>query len=337
MDRCQFLDHIPAMIRANVPVWLYWGHVNSIFSPFHWMSKYRPSLDAIKARKMGQETTEMQQAESADPILLVSYPEPERHSGQKRGETWQEFFARREENNARRIARENEVETQRRQNREREAEGHLPPGRHGPVVFQWHDVDGFRIRTRVFRGCVETMWDGYAKSQRKFDSCRNEWDVCTEFDPDARPDPDPNPDPDDDTSDYYGDANDHENDGGLAYLPRSETPPGPPPYSHSHTTPPSTVPPNYWSEDLIQVYDEEPLHTSLELPALSDMLYYRYGFDHSSGSYEGVEPDSVKWSIARKILVDSEAFVDKWLWAPIIDFINRFLQGGNPPNLPGSI
>ena len=101
--------------------------------------------------------------------------------------------------------------------------------------------------------------------------------------------------------------------------------------------PPPAVQPNHWSEDLVKVYDEEPPHGTLELPALSDMLYYRYGFDHSSGSYEGVEPDSVKWSTVRKILVDSEASVDKWLQAPIIDFVECFLQGGNPPNLPGSI
>ena len=163
MDRCQFLDCIPDMIRANVPVWLYWGPVKSIFSPSHRVATmYRPPLDAIKAKQAGQGDTEMQQADS---VFLVSYPEPERHTGQKRGETWQDFFARREESNARRIARENEVDTQKRQNREREAEAHLPPGRQGPVVFQWHDVDGFRVRTRVFRAYVETMWDGYAKSQ----------------------------------------------------------------------------------------------------------------------------------------------------------------------------
>ena len=98
-----------------------------------------------------------------------------------------------------------------------------------------------------------------------------------------------------------------------------------------------TVPPNYWSEDLVNVYDEEPPHTTMDLPTLSDMLYYRYGFDHSSGSYEGVEPDSVKWSTVRKILVDSEAYLDKWLRAPAIDFVEHFLQGGNPPNLPGTI
>jgi hypothetical protein len=61
------------------------------------------------------------------------------------------------------------------------------------------------------------------------------------------------------------------------------------------------------------------------------MLYYRYGFDHSSGSYDGVEPDSAKWSAVRKILVDSEAYVDKWLQAPAIDFVDHFLRGENPP------
>jgi len=328
MDRCQWLSQIPPMIQANVPIWLYWGHANSIFSPSHRVATtYRPPRSAIEAKCRA---IKMQQV---DPALPVSYPEPERHSGQKRGETWQQFFARRKESNTRRIAQENEVERQRRRNREQEAEGHMPPGRHGPVVFQWQNVDGFRIRTRVFRGCVDTMWDGYAKSQRKFDSCRNEWDICTEFDPDARPDPDP----DDNFSDYYGDANDNEDDGSLAYLPRAETPPGPPPYTRSDVALSPTVPPNHWSEDLVNVYDEEPPHATLELPALSDMLYYRYGFDHSSGSYEGVEPDNVKWGTVRKILVDSEAFVDKWLRAPTIDFVDRFLQGGNPPDLPGSI
>ena len=116
MGRCQFLDHIPAMIRANVPIWLYWGHLNSIFSPFHKVATmYRPSKDAVKATQMNQGATEMSQA---DALPRISYPEPEAHSGQKRGETWQEFFVRREESNARRILQENEAETQKRQNRE---------------------------------------------------------------------------------------------------------------------------------------------------------------------------------------------------------------------------
>ena len=145
MDRCQWLSQIPAMIQANVPIWLYWGHANSIFSPFHRITPiYRPPPDAIEAGRRRRDVIEMQQAE---PALPVSHPEPERHSGQKRGETWQQFFARREESNAKRIAQENEVERQRHQNHEREAQGHPPPGCHGPVVFQWQDVDGFRIRT----------------------------------------------------------------------------------------------------------------------------------------------------------------------------------------------
>jgi hypothetical protein len=165
----------------------------------------------------------------------MTLPEPERYSRQRRGETWPQFFAREGVDHAKREQRESPADRASRLQRVQAQEHCQAPGRRGPVVFIWMDVDGFRIRTRANRGEVDQWWDQYGNSQKIYNAFRNEWDVCTEFDPDSTID----------------NAFDDDDDDGMLPEERPQTPPAPPQY------PPSSPCPLSYKDDLIAVYDHE--------------------------------------------------------------------------------
>ncbi len=118
--------------------------------------------------------------------------------GQRLRETWQDFFARREAQNALRSEKESEQSRQVRLQREEHARQFKMPGSKGAHVFVWtRDEDkGYLIRKHVVRGQVEDVWGDYQDSQRRYDGFHNEWDLNWDFDPNAR----------DDGDDYENDA-----------------------------------------------------------------------------------------------------------------------------------
>jgi hypothetical protein len=90
-----------------------------------------------------------------------------------------------------------------RSSREQAQVKHPCPGRKGPAVFEWQDIDGFLIRTYIDRSVVSDVWGSYNDHTRKFNAFDNEWDLCSEFAKlqDQRPDDDDDDD-DDDNSDF---------------------------------------------------------------------------------------------------------------------------------------
>ena len=71
---------------------------------------------------------------------------------------------------------------------------HPLPGRgsKAPVVWHWQadDETGFCIQMRVSRQMVPDIWEQYTNTQRIYNSLTNDWDICTELDPDAAPETD---------------------------------------------------------------------------------------------------------------------------------------------------
>ncbi|KAG6819574.1 hypothetical protein H0H93_010595 [Arthromyces matolae] len=118
---------------------------------------------------------------ASSPLSNVVAPQPERYSGQKHGETWANFFARRKTANDKWEQGETAQHKSSRLQREQYAEQGHPPGKKGSRVYVWEDVDGFRIRRAAGRGRYSSIWETYPRSQRKYDSFHDEWDVCTEF------------------------------------------------------------------------------------------------------------------------------------------------------------
>ena len=124
-------------------------------------------------------------------IVVPKIPPPHPRSWQKYGETPFQFLEHMKEVCAVHMASESATQKQRRENRERAQKSHPAPGTSSkaPLVFYWQEDDNtrFRLRTSVSRNAVEELWDRYSNSQRVYDSYYNEWDVCSEFDPDVDP------------------------------------------------------------------------------------------------------------------------------------------------------
>ena len=111
-----------------------------------------------------------------------------RQSGQRPGETWEEFFARRSHAYSEKRSGESAPDREARRQRTEHARGGRCPGKKGANVFHWEELDGVRIRTPVGYSRYMAMWDDFHGAQRRYDPFFNEWDLCSEFDPTAHSD-----------------------------------------------------------------------------------------------------------------------------------------------------
>ncbi|KAJ3475041.1 hypothetical protein NLI96_g12097 [Meripilus lineatus] len=62
------------------------------------------------------------------------------------------------------------------------------PGRKGPRVFEWEESDlcpGVYAQVAVPRNAVQDKWEDYNDKQKRYDSHRNEWDLCSMLDADG--------------------------------------------------------------------------------------------------------------------------------------------------------
>jgi hypothetical protein len=177
-----------SMIRANVPIWFYWGNKHE--KP----RSHDKSLVRFLPHTLDiQSDTPLHQRDTA--LQNIRLPHGSR---QKAGETWRMYFERITNIRADRLLRESAEHKARREQRETKNSSFLTPTRKGAPVFYWEEhLTGFRIRTRVPHRDVYESWGRYADSQKRYDSLVDEWDICTEFDPDAIA-PDYDADEDDD-------------------------------------------------------------------------------------------------------------------------------------------
>lgn len=98
------------------------------------------------------------------------------------------FIERREAHRLKVIASESSLEHQSCLQHEENARKDQPPGRKGARVYYWDLVEGIRVRTAVGRSNYEDIWERYGSRQRHYDSVADEWEVCTNLDPDDVPD-----------------------------------------------------------------------------------------------------------------------------------------------------
>ncbi|KAG1889264.1 hypothetical protein F4604DRAFT_2015519 [Suillus subluteus] len=132
---------------------------------------------------------------------LSHFPLPHKNSGQRHGEDWQAFFARKTLQNAKKEEKETPSERQARLSCQRSAENHSLPGKSSRIwVFEWQpqdDYNDFMLRTHITKARVEEVWGDYNKFTRVFDSFSNQWDLCLALDPTSIPDGDDREDDDD--------------------------------------------------------------------------------------------------------------------------------------------
>jgi hypothetical protein len=306
-------------IKYNIPVWVYWGkqpwcpeaavldHCPTPQECDAAWAAYKTKQAAIQAkndadieaaREMAAraEDAERQAAEAA--INVPKFPTPHSDSRQKYGELAAAFLERMRESRMRHMTQETPINKQRREGREQAQASHPVPGKGSgaPSVFHWEEdpETGVRMRTRVSRGAVGQFWSSYSNKQRVYDWFHNEWDVCSEFDPETKY-PDGEDDDDDDFDDFYmGNTNDVP----LRILSASESP-----MNTMHTTRPAPLverqptPPPIATSDNMEVSWQVTFHAGL-----LDLLYERYGFLNPGSTNNTVYTSDNGWHVTRRIL-----------------------------------
>ncbi|KAJ7210736.1 hypothetical protein GGX14DRAFT_363064 [Mycena pura] len=205
------LDEIlVSILHSNfpIPIYISWGNLPaeislpSIPSEFQHLVPDAQELKTLDAPRgqirfsrwaIDQETGEWK----PDPFVLSStsaaappssdessvpttpFPVLPAHSKQKKGETIQAFFIRRNEGNVKRMAKETPVERQQRISRAENAQKGKVPKK--ASVFLWEKHDGHYIRQPQIRGEFEDLWSDYPGPQRRYDPIHNEWDLCVLF------------------------------------------------------------------------------------------------------------------------------------------------------------
>jgi hypothetical protein len=195
MTSPHWCSQIPLMERAGCPLFIQWEDGSYQFGSDNVMRKYQPSQTAIREATRGFCTSQLAAVPSCEiaPLLPIFEHKYARPSGQPKGETMEEFFARREENNKKRIEHEKPAEKQRRESRAKAAEKHDVPGKSSKAaaVFIWEpDDSGVLIRRAICRGDVEDEFLAFSKEQRRYDAFRNEWDCYLGWAPNAISDED---------------------------------------------------------------------------------------------------------------------------------------------------
>ena len=214
VSRCSWFDLVPYMLRANVPVWFYWGtpplflqprNVHALVYAPRSHPKYRgPPLSVITPSQSVGHPTLSQSVSLPTPSQSVGPPTQSQSVGpptqsqsvspptqsqsvnlcrdQLPGETWKDFMTRQNKRREAKISKENYVERQKREGRESEATRRSYPGKKGPTVFIWENENGVWNRVHVTRGQVEREWGRFSSTQMIFNSIDNCWDLCFEFD-----------------------------------------------------------------------------------------------------------------------------------------------------------
>ncbi|KAI9455555.1 hypothetical protein HD554DRAFT_2178439 [Boletus coccyginus] len=274
------LVRVSKMVLAQVPIYIYWGtcdcNAKRSFRNFpptvlegRWVSQncYPSDEDLVKAVEFALDVGPSEPSIAEPHVAEPRVPKPEKGSGQKKGETWQQFFARRAEGNKAKQAHETLTQLLARQAHAKHALKDRVPGRGGAVVFQWMDVGGFRIRSSIGHDLAGLLWEDYTETQRRYDPFANQWDICTEFDPSAVP----------------VEESDFDDDFEPQPLEPGNTAADP---STHHTT--------------TFVGDTIPMLESPQFPPLEDVLYERYGFVYSP-SQQPAPPSTPISQLAMKI------------------------------------
>jgi len=166
VTRCHWLHLAKYMVQASVPVWFYWGK-----SPFY----VTPLESWIRDEYyLGDSEITVAPTDATGRVLPPVIPQ----SGQRLGETMEQFFFRRH---------------QRNENLKKKESDH------------WDDVEGFRIRTPLPRSQVDGMWGRWKSTEKVYNGFDNSWDCCSLFG-DSIPG-EPVYDSDDDHEDIYPTVN----------------------------------------------------------------------------------------------------------------------------------
>lgn len=326
---CQFLEHIPKFVMANVPVWLVWNRVDCYAKTK--CEIYKPSQEAVTTAKRWAQLgvpSEPAAAPAAIAIpaatVLEELSEPEKGSGQRKGEPFHDFMARRAARDALRATSETLQSRNTRMQRIAAAGKYPLPGSNGPRVYQWKQDGKDWIRKILSRGYVEQRWGDMAEGHLEFNSFGNEWDYCELFSPSAEPYSDE--EYDDLANDYFTGVYSIED-------ASHETP------RRRHAADSNAPQDNpFGMRNLEQAYVPASKRGFFTEPEPLDViLFSRYGFRAPTTSEVADTTDTLdenSWHFARKTLSDTES---PWSWPELKiavgGFVRHVIGGSLPPEL----
>lgn len=189
----------------DMPFILFWGDHTYRTVPTQWLTEAPPATIIAKFRLPSSfnivhqsptptvkptsatgshDTTTSQYGVTAIQPHTSNFPPVEKNSGQHQGEPMCRFFARREEANRKALQTESNASRTTRLQREENAKKFKCPGIKAARVYTWEkSEEGYRIRTAAGRQNYASEWSCYGRNQKRYDSFRDEWDLCSEFDP----------------------------------------------------------------------------------------------------------------------------------------------------------
>jgi len=323
MKTCQYKWMLSELSRrGNTPLYLYWGTSPPLDRPSELNNELVPTLATLSNLKRIPHyvtTTSTISSPPVPPLINIShssrdsaplrpsydseppcpshnsvptFPPVEQYSDQQPGEDWREFFKRREERNKRLAEKETPEARRKRKQREEHAAKGACPGRKGARVYVWEDCDGFLIRRAAGRAHYEGYWDEFGPNQRKYDSFRDEWDLCTTLAPDDTAPFEEASDYNDDDDDYFDPSAQH-----------SASDLAPPVLDDNPSFHPDIRGANSATVDLQRIYDTSDADPQPYEPHdyIHDLAFYRFGFTTPMGEV----PDPAKkptWGLVTKIL-----------------------------------
>lgn len=338
LEQCEYKGLLPLLVENNVPIYLCWGDLE--YPPerppqFLAQKHFVPTAEDIyRLRRLALlppppplptpvdngyhapfSPTGPSKSLGDNHAVTRILPPVEKYSRQKEGEHWEDFFRRQEATNKERASRETAQQRESRLNKDKSAQKHAIPGRRGARVFFWEDPKclGFRIRRAVGYNRYQMLWSNYNRSQRRYDSFNDEWDICTDFG-DGDPDSDDDYESDSELMEWFQgssvdhtDTPHHEDESGGAISTRT---------SDNHSIPSELLPDSPHEQnllegeyssaaDLMRVHGgyedgELPNDAALNNQSFEDTAYYRFGFSQLAN----VEPAEyhVSWKVATEFL-----------------------------------
>ncbi len=205
-SRTAWINHVPCMIRANLPVYIWWSDLrepglSEVLAEFPFLKPYVPSQYGVyvvpELPDMMSKLRFRWPSSPASPSISVHQPADTaipHGQRQRSGESCFEFFARRKQLNAAKEQDETPDHRAARLAREQKAAKYARPTR-PTCVFLWIEVGDIDMtvpsemlaldyRSYIKPNVVGEVWETHPNSQKLYDSWTNEWDICSKLSPD---------------------------------------------------------------------------------------------------------------------------------------------------------
>jgi hypothetical protein len=164
------------MLRANVPLWFYWGLPPALFQPLDVEALYFAPRSHSQSRAPVLPTMASTASQSVGHSTSFVHMSPDQRNVER-------FLIRQKLRRNMILKKENSFQRQLQECLEKTTAKRSCPGKKGPLVFLWEETkDDVWTRTYITRGQVGDFWGTYNNSQQIYNSIDNCWDICCDFD-----------------------------------------------------------------------------------------------------------------------------------------------------------